>query len=88
MKIINSILCFRCSSGHGQNLYKGNIAAYDRDYADGLEDYLVDVNDVTESGRDFNGTASPVSAEAAALLGDQQFEMYTEYKGKSMKMAY
>ena len=67
---------------HGQNLYKGNIAAYDRDYADGLEDYLADVNDVTESGRDFNGTASPVSAEAAALLGDQQFEMYTEYKGK------
>ena len=67
---------------HGQNLYKGNIAAYDRDYADGLEDYLVDVNDVVESGRDFNGTASPVSAEAAALLGDQQFEMYTEYKGK------
>ena len=27
-------------------------------------------------------TASSVSSEAAALLGDQQFEMYTEYKGK------
>ena len=66
---------------HGQNLYKGNIAAYDRAFAEGLEDYLADANDVTESGRDFNGTASSVSSEAAALLGDQQFQMYTEYKG-------
>ncbi len=66
---------------HGQNLYKGNIAAYDRAYAEGLEDYYADVNDVTESGRDFNGTASSVSSEAAALLGDQQFQMYTEYTG-------
>ena len=67
---------------HGQNLYKGNIAAYDRKFADGLADYMVDPSDVTESGRDFNGTASSVSSEAAALLGDQQFQMYTEYKGK------
>ncbi len=67
---------------HGQNLYKGNIAAYDRSFAEGLDDYYADVNDVTESGRDFNGTASSVSSEAAALLGDQQFEMYTEYKGE------
>ena len=67
---------------HGQNLYKGNIAAYDRSYAEGLDDYYADVNEVAESGRDFNGTASPVSSEAAALLGDQQFQMYTEYKGK------
>ena len=66
---------------HGQNLYKGNIAAYDRAFAEGLEDYYADVNDVTESGRDFNGTASSVSSEAAALLGDQQFQMYTEYTG-------
>ena len=66
---------------HGQNLYKGNIAAYDRAFAEDLEDYYADVNDVTESGRDFNGTASSVSSEAAALLGDQQFQMYTEYKG-------
>ncbi len=66
---------------HGQNLYKGNIAAYDRAFAEGLDDYYADVNDVTESGRDFNGTASSVSSEAAALLGDQQFQMYTEYTG-------
>ncbi len=67
---------------HGQNLYKGNIAAYDRNFASDLEDYLTDPNDVVESGRDFNGTASSVSSEAAALLGDQQFQMYTEYTGK------
>jgi len=66
---------------HGQNLYKGNIAAYDRAFAEGLDDYYADVNDVTESGREFNGTASSVSSEAAALLGDQQFQMYTEYTG-------
>ncbi len=67
---------------HGQNLYKGNIAAYDRAFAEGMSDYEADVNDVAESGREFNGNASPVSSEAAALLGDQQWEMYTEYKGK------
>jgi len=67
---------------HGQNLYRGNIAAYDRAYASGLETYWTDPDQVHESGRDFNGNASPVSADAAALLGDQQFEMYTEYKGK------
>ena len=66
---------------HGQNLYKGNIAAYDRKFASEIEDYNIDPSEVYESGRDFNGTASAVSAEAAALLGDQQFEMYTEYKG-------
>ena len=67
---------------HGQNLYKGNIAAYDREFASELDDYTIDPSEVVESGRDFNGTASSVSSEAAALLGDQQFEMYTEYKGK------
>ena len=67
---------------HGQNLYKGNIAAYDREFASELEDYTIDPSEVVESGREFNGTASSVSSEAAALLGDQQFEMYTEYKGK------
>ena len=67
---------------HGQNLYKGNIAAYDREFAGELEDYTIDPTEVAESGRDFNGTASAVSPEAAALLGDQQFEMYTEFKGK------
>jgi hypothetical protein len=67
---------------HGQNLYKGNIAAYDREFAGELEDYNIDPTEVAESGRDFNGTASNLSSEAAALLGDQQFEMYTEYNGK------
>jgi hypothetical protein len=67
---------------HGQNLYKGNIAAYDREFAGEIEDYNIDPTEVAESGRDFNGTASNLSSEAAALLGDQQFEMYTEYIGK------
>ena len=67
---------------HGQNLYKMNIAAYDREFADGLENYNNPTNSVYESGRDFNGTASAVSSQAAALLGDQQFQMYTEHKGK------
>ena len=67
---------------HGQNLYKGNIVTYDRKFASELDDYTIDPAEVVESGRDFNGTASSVSSEAAALLGDQQFEMYTEYKGK------
>ena len=67
---------------HGQNLYKGNIAAYDREFASEIDSYTIDPSEVVESGRDFNGTASSVSSEAAALLGDQQFEMYTEYKGK------
>jgi iron complex outermembrane recepter protein len=66
---------------HGQNLYRMNIAAYDRSFASSLEDYYADATEVHESGRDFNGTASVVSSEAAALLGDQQFQMYSEYKG-------
>ena len=36
---------------------------------------------VEESGRDYSQTSSYVSDEAAALLGDQQFEMY-EYTGE------
>ena len=28
---------------HGQNLYKGNIAAYDRAFVEGLEDFNTDV---------------------------------------------
>jgi len=67
---------------HGQNLYRLNIAALDREFAEGLEDYNADVTEVEECGRDCSGTGSSVSNEAAALLGDQQWQMYTEYTGK------
>jgi hypothetical protein len=68
---------------HGQNLYKQNIAVYDKDFATSLETYTESaLANVEEAGRDYNQTASSVGSEAAALLGDQQFEMYTEYKGK------
>ena len=67
---------------HGQNLYKQNIALYDRSFAEGIDGYSADaLANVEEAGRDYNQTASNVSSEAAALLGDQQFQMYTEYKG-------
>ena len=67
---------------HGQNLYKQNIAVYDKEYASTLIDYYPDaLENVEEAGRDYNQTASVVGSEAAALLGDQQFEMYTEYTG-------
>jgi outer membrane receptor for Fe3+-dicitrate len=67
---------------HGQNLYRQNIAVYDKEYAASLDTYSQDALDnVEESGRDYSQTSSSVSDAAAALLGDQQFEMYTEYKG-------
>ena len=68
---------------HGQNLYKQNIAVYDKKFAESLDTYrTAALENVDEAGRDYNQTASTVSSEAAALLGDQQFEMYTEYTGK------
>ena len=67
---------------HGQNLYRLNIASLDRSFAESLDDYDGDVSEIPECGRDCSGTGSSVSDEAAALLGDQQFEMYTEYTGK------
>jgi iron complex outermembrane recepter protein len=67
---------------HGQNLYKQNIAVYDNKLAESIDTYSASaLADVEEAGRDYNQTASSVSSESAALLGDQQFEMYTEYKG-------
>jgi hypothetical protein len=71
---------------HGQNLYRQNIAVYDKDFAASIGSYGNDGNDplnnVEEAGRDYSQTSSPVSDEVAALLGDQQFEMYTEYSGE------
>ena len=67
---------------HGQNLYRLNIASLDKDFAASLDDYGADLNDIPECGRDCSGTGSTVSDEAAALLGDQQWQMYTEYTGK------
>ena len=68
---------------HGQNLYRQNIAVYDKSFAESLASYSDDaLANVEEAGRDYSQTSSSVSSEAAALLGDQQFEMYTEYTGK------
>ncbi len=50
---------------HGQNLYKQNIATYDQDYADGLDDYYSNADTAyvkfPEQGYDFNQNWSPVS---------------------------
>ena len=67
---------------HGQNLYRLNIASLDRKFAESLDDYNADISEIPECGRDCSGTGSSVSDEAAALLGDQQWQMYTEYTGK------
>ena len=67
---------------HGQNLYRLNIASLDRSFAESLDDYDADISEIPECGRDCSGTGSTVSDEAAALLGDQQWQMYTEYTGK------
>ena len=67
---------------HGQNLYRLNIAALDRSFAEGLADYNADPSEVEECGRDCSGTGSSVSDETAALLGDQQWQMYTEFEGE------
>ena len=67
---------------HGQNLYRLNIASLDRKFAESLDDYNAEISEIPECGRDCSGTGSSVSDEAAALLGDQQWQMYTEYTGK------
>ena len=68
---------------HGQNLYRQNIAVYDKAFAESMGDYSSDaLADIDEVGRDYNQTASSVGSEAAALLGNQQFQMYTEYEGE------
>ena len=67
---------------HGQNLYRLNIASLDRSFAESLDNYYADVSEIAECGRDCSGTGSSVSDDAAALLGDQQWQMYTEYTGK------
>lgn len=68
---------------HGQNLYRQNIGVYDKDFASSIDSYSQDALDnVEEAGRDYSQTSSSVSDAAAALLGDQQFEMYTEYTGE------
>ena len=67
---------------HGQNLYRQNIGVYDKEFAASIESYSQDALDnVEEAGRDYSQTSSSVSDAAASLLGDQQFEMYTEYTG-------
>ena len=71
---------------HGQNLYKSNIAAYDRKFAGELEDYTIDPTEVVESGRDFNGTASSVSSEAAALLEINSLRCILSTKAKDMRI--
>ena len=68
---------------HGQNLYRQNIGVYDKSFAESIEGYSQEaIENVEEAGRDYSQTSSYVSDEAAALLGDQQFEMYTEFTGE------
>ena len=68
---------------HGQNLYRLNVASLDQDFAKTLGGFSdIDLSEVPECGRDCSGTGSSVSDETAALLGDQQWQMYTEYTGK------
>ena len=68
---------------HGQNLYKQNIATYSHDLAKELapEYDSNSISEVVEMGRDYNATATALSPSAAALLGDQQWQMYSEYNG-------
>lgn len=48
---------------HGQNLYKQNIAVYDRSFAEGLDDYDPAAFDkYNEAGRRFNQNWAPVSS--------------------------
>ena len=54
----------------------------DRSFAEGMDDYYADPTEVNECGRDCSGTGSSVSDESAALLGNQQFQMYTEFEGE------
>jgi hypothetical protein len=63
-------------------LYRLNIGSLDQEFANSLDSYNADLTDVNECGRDCSGTGSTVSSSAAALLGDQQWQMYTEYTGK------
>ena len=64
-------------------MYRQNIGVYDKEFASSLSNYSQDALDnVEEAGRDYSQTSSSVSDEAAALLGDQQFEMYTEFTGE------
>ena len=67
---------------HGQNLYRLNIASLDKSFAESLDDYNADISEIAECGRDCSGTGSTVSDETAAILGDQQFQMYTDYTGE------
>ena len=68
---------------HGQNLYRQNIGVYDKEFASSIDSYSQGgLDNVKEEGRDYSQTSSVVGDEAAALLGDQQFEMYTEYSGE------
>ena len=46
-----------------------------------LEDYTIDPVEAAES-EETSMALLVCRSEVAALLGDQQFEMYTEYKGK------
>ena len=52
---------------HGQNLYKQNIAVYDKSYAEGLSDYdPAAFNKYHEAGRTYNQNWAPVSPSYTA----------------------
>ena len=81
---------------HGQNLYKQNIAAYDKSFAEDLFDdfdkgyynsdalYDGDNGEFVEVGRDFNQNVSDISEESQAILdaaGGQHWQMYSVRDG-------
>ncbi|MEE9167315.1 MAG: TonB-dependent receptor [Candidatus Neomarinimicrobiota bacterium] len=62
---------------HGQNLYKQNIAAISRSFADGLDDYDddgLDAFEETEFGQEYNENYNTVSS---SYDGKQYWSMYT-----------
>jgi len=66
---------------HGQNLYKQNIATYNRDLAQstfGYDDeaFAEDAKYEHEAGREFNQNAAPVSS---SYTGKQYFYMYGDH---------
>ena len=74
---------------HGQNLYKQNIAAYDKDFALSIDNYNESAlaengGEFIEVGRDFNQNVAPLSEESQAILdaaGGQHWQMYSVRDG-------
>ncbi|MBI04412.1 MAG: TonB-dependent receptor [Pelagibacteraceae bacterium] len=74
---------------HGQNLYRQNIAAYDEEFAKGLETYEQEAlaangGEFMEAGREFNQNVANLSDASQAILDagvGQHYQMYGTYDG-------